>query len=143
MAEETVKNLLDNQTAAVGDTIDYLPTDAISPEALKAALPTDTKCPPIPGLKFPELPDLTKLGEIADDALEKVDDLAERIEIPDTDSDVGERTSGVRIGKRAVWFSDKWLKKAWDIDADIHIKKDLKTVTAGRVYDIINKYQIK
>ena len=56
------------------------------------------------------------------------DDLIEKTENPDTDSDVGERTSEIRIGKRAAWFAEKWMKDAWDIDADIHIKKDLKTL---------------
>ena len=37
---------------------------------------TGAGCPSIPGLSFPELPDLTKIGEIAGEAMENIDSLS-------------------------------------------------------------------
>ena len=66
----------------------------------------ELKCPEI-GIQFPGMPDLEKLGEIKDDALEKVDALAERIKNPPPAKDLMKEFSN-----KVTSEADKLLKAA-------------------------------
>jgi hypothetical protein len=103
LAVDVVKGLGDvadaagNALAAVTTGVGLFPEqNAVDPSAVVAAMPSEPVCPSLPGIIFPELPDLEQLGEIADDALEKVGDLVERLKNPPSAGDTTkEFASGV------------------------------------------------
>ena len=128
MAEKTVGEALESATgaasSAAADAVESLPTDAITPEALKNVIPTDAKCPPLPGITFPELPDVSALGEIADDALEKVNALKERVKNPPSADDMAKEFSSKVSGEVEK------AKKALDKAAN-EIEKQVKAQAAA------------
>ena len=67
-------------------------------------------------------------------------DVSKPAESTDTDNDVGEKTSDVRVGKRAMYFTDKWLKDLFKVKGvGPAVRKDLKTIIASRVHEELMK----
>ena len=81
-------------------------------------MPKEPVCPTIPGVTFPTLPDLDKLGEIKDDALEQVDKLSERVKNPPSAKDLMEEI-GNKVSDEAEKAAKALEKAARDMAEDI------------------------
>ena len=95
---------------------------------------TGAGCPTIPGLSFPELPDLTKIGEIAGDAMENIDSLSERIKNPPTAADLEKELSN------KVSSVEKKLEKARK-KAELELEKmaeELKAKAFQAMFDALD-----
>lgn len=95
---------------------------------------TGAGCPNIPGLSFPELPDLTKVGEIAGEAMENIDSLSERIKNPPTAADLEKELSN------KVSSVEEKLKKAKE-KAEAELEKmaeELKAQAFQAIYDALD-----
>ena len=88
-------------------------------------MPKEPVCPTIPGITFPTLPDLDKLGEIKDDALEDVNKLSERVKNPPSAKDLMEE-----IGNKVSDEAEK-AKKALE-KAALDMKKDIEKQLADQ-----------
>ena len=81
-------------------------------------MPKEPVCPTIPGITFPTLPDLDKLGEIKDDALEDVNKLSERVKNPPSAKDLMEEI-GTKVSDEAEKAAKALEKAAMQVKDDI------------------------
>ena len=68
-------------------------------------------------------------------------DVSKPLEVTDTDSDVGEMSSNIKVGKRSEYFADKWLKDLYKVEGvGPAVQKDLKLIVASRVHKELMKH---